>query len=117
METRRLPSGLSNDLIERTDIGRVPCRCAEIDATEFVSPAARWPPQRIRYRTETLEIWSATEPVRALSGPSPGPLQNRLYSYTMWGAGMSNRLRTAELSKRGEQSEQVLVGSKVDEFR
>jgi hypothetical protein len=56
---------------------------ADVRKSFLGSEADRWTDRRVRYRTETLKIWSATEPVRGISTPAIGPLWNRLYSFTM----------------------------------
>ena len=45
--------------------------------------------RRVRYGTEILKIWSASDPVRGITAAVIGPLQNRLYSFTMRGVGRS----------------------------
>jgi hypothetical protein len=47
--------------------------------------------RRVRYRTESLKIWSATEPVRGISCLIIGPLQNRLYRLYHGGPGSVGR--------------------------
>ena len=58
---------------------------ADAEKSFLGSQMGRCRRRRVRYRTETLKIWSATEPVRAILAPVIGPLQNRLYSFTMQG--------------------------------